>query len=64
MKCPCKGCEDRKLGCHGFCKRYKAFRDEREEISRKRYEEQKARDTMSERGKRLIIKYRRMERMK
>ena len=64
MKCPCRGCEDRKLGCHGFCKRYQAFRDEREEISRKRYEEQKARDTMSERGKRLIIKYRRMERQK
>ncbi len=22
---PCHGCEDRKVGCHGSCERYKAY---------------------------------------
>ena len=28
--CPCKDCQDRTLTCHGFCDRYKAWRDELE----------------------------------
>ena len=43
MKCPCKGCDHRKLGCHGNCEQYKAWAEEREEINRKRYAAQDAR---------------------
>ena len=25
--CPCKGCEERYLGCHDACKRFREFRD-------------------------------------
>ena len=28
MKCPCKGCTDRTLTCHGVCDRYKAWKTE------------------------------------
>ena len=27
MRCPCKNCTERKLGCHGTCERYKAWKD-------------------------------------
>lgn len=23
--CPCKGCKDREMGCHGKCEKYKAW---------------------------------------
>lgn len=26
MKPPCKGCEDRKVGCHATCERYAEYR--------------------------------------
>ena len=25
--CPCKGCDDRYIGCHGKCDKYKEYRD-------------------------------------
>lgn len=25
IECPCKGCTDRKIGCHSWCDKYKAF---------------------------------------
>ena len=28
MKCPCKGCEDRTITCHGNCERYKEYKIE------------------------------------
>lgn len=28
MKTPCYGCEERQVGCHGTCARYKAFQQE------------------------------------
>ena len=31
MKCPCKGCDHRKLGCHGICKDYQAWKKEDED---------------------------------
>ena len=35
VNCPCKGCLDRKLGCHGFCR---AFEDWKiEETARKEW---------------------------
>lgn len=27
-KAPCKNCEDRQLGCHSQCERYKKFKEE------------------------------------
>lgn len=36
MKCPCKGCDHRKLGCHGFCDEYRNWRDWKEGVNRKR----------------------------
>ena len=29
MKCPCKDCEFRHLGCHAQCVHYKAWREEK-----------------------------------
>ena len=28
MKPPCKGCEDRAVGCHGKCERYEQYKAE------------------------------------
>ena len=30
VKPPCKGCDNRHLGCHGECEEYKTFTDENE----------------------------------
>lgn len=30
LKCPCKDCTDRTLTCHGFCTRYKEWKEELE----------------------------------
>lgn len=43
MKCPCKGCFRRKLGCHGFCKEYQEWAASRHEINRKRQMEKENR---------------------
>ena len=29
---PCKGCEERDIGCHGFCIAYKKWKAEHDEI--------------------------------
>ena len=34
MKCPCKGCEDRTILCHGRCDGYQQWKAEREEINK------------------------------
>ena len=39
MKCPCKGCFKRKLGCHGFCEEYKTWREWYNRINQKRQAE-------------------------
>jgi len=36
MKSSCKGCEKRVPGCHGSCEEYKAFRQQQDEINKKR----------------------------
>ena len=43
MKCPCKGCDHRKLGCHGFCNEYKEWRIEIDERNRNRQKENDSR---------------------
>lgn len=35
MICPCKGCEDRTITCHGVCKRYQEWKAWIEERNRK-----------------------------
>lgn len=30
MMCPCKGCQDRTITCHGGCKRYQEWKSEHE----------------------------------
>lgn len=32
MISPCKDCEDRTVGCHGSCERYKRYTEEQERI--------------------------------
>lgn len=34
MLAPCKDCEERYLGCHSECEKYKAYRVQQEKISR------------------------------
>ena len=36
MKCPCKACTERQLGCHGTCKPYIEYRAWREAINQQR----------------------------
>ena len=36
MKAPCKGCADRKLGCHSSCEEYLEFRKAQDEINEQR----------------------------
>lgn len=33
MKCPCKGCTDRTITCHGVCKKYQDWKKNREEVN-------------------------------
>ena len=35
MKCPCKGCQDRTITCHGVCQKYQDWKQEREEIKKR-----------------------------
>ena len=34
MKCPCKGCEDRTITCHGVCKRYQEWKKNLDETKK------------------------------
>lgn len=36
-KCPCRGCEERILLCHGRCERYQQWKNEYEENNRTDY---------------------------
>ena len=38
---PCKGCEERYIGCHSKCSKYKECSDKSHEINDKRFEEHK-----------------------
>lgn len=39
MKCPCKDCEIRMIGCHSLCSAYKVWKQTREVISIEREKE-------------------------
>ena len=40
MQCTCKGCQDRKVGCHARCEIYQKYSEERAQISKARRAEQ------------------------
>ena len=54
MNCPCKGCTERKLTCHGFCEKYKAWKAKIDERNRKRQLDQENRQLSRD----LEMKYR------
>ena len=33
MSCPCKGCTDRTITCHGVCQKYQSLRQNRDEVN-------------------------------
>ena len=33
MKCPCKGCTERTVTCHGVCRRYQEWKMERDNVN-------------------------------
>lgn len=35
IKCACKNCNDRKLGCHATCEKYKEYKTKTDEMNRK-----------------------------
>ena len=55
MKCPCKGCVDRTVTCHGRCPRYEEFKKDKEEQNKRKYLENDAKQLSRDHE----IKYRR-----
>lgn len=47
-KAPCKGCQDRHVGCHGKCDRYLAFRKEADRLREERLVQRKISDYITE----------------
>ena len=33
MSCPCKGCQDRTITCHGVCQKYQSWRQNRGDVN-------------------------------
>lgn len=58
---PCDGCEDRAVGCHAACERYRSVRaardDLREAERKKRDREAAARDLLQAGIKRTVRRY-------
>ena len=54
---PCKGCEDRVIGCHSVCERYNTWKAERDEIKKEltkiAMQEQEQNDIEKSRKKRI-----------
>lgn len=36
IKCECKGCTERTVGCHSTCEKYKRFKEQNDEIREKK----------------------------
>lgn len=50
---PCKNCFDRTITCHGVCRRYQAWKAEREETLARIREENEKNYPISDRSKRV-----------
>lgn len=60
MKCPCKDFVDkRKLGCHGFCEDFKAWKKEQDDIKQRRDEDYTSRDCRSTAYSKLVDRIKR-----
>ena len=44
MRCPCKDCQRRTLTCHGVCKEYQQWKQEREQANARREAENEKTD--------------------
>lgn len=38
--CPCKNCQERSVGCHASCQKYKDWSDEQNRLKQLKYKEQ------------------------
>lgn len=54
---PCKGCENRFVGCHSECERYKTFKANIEAQRQKRNEYLKAGDELMEIRRKRVKRY-------
>ena len=45
--CPCRGCHDRKLGCHGFCERYQEWKARNDAVIQQRLDNNASRPRKS-----------------
>lgn len=61
---PCFGCEERVLGCHSICKKYKAYRQEIDSVNAKRDEKIQAGVKYNEYRMFALDKYRRAKKWK
>ena len=55
MICPCKGCTDRKLNCHGMCQWYQQWTEEQE--NKKAWLREKNANPISDDGARNITRW-------
>ena len=46
--CPCAGCDDREIGCHAKCERYKDWRRVMDERREEEHRRQESKGTLSE----------------
>lgn len=53
MKCPCRGCEERAVGCHGKCERHARWLEYRKSIQAERAKDREMGDYLRERSARL-----------
>lgn len=57
MKCDCRGCENRSIGCHGKCEKYAEFRARMERIKEQQAAESAANDATARAITRAVGKY-------
>ena len=53
LKAPCHKCEDRHVGCHGSCERYKAYDAQQDIIRAKRLERMEEENAMRDTSRKV-----------
>jgi hypothetical protein len=59
MRCPCKECDRRKIGCHGFCEQYQAWKKQEDEKKLAKEQARSNIDIRSNQFKKQILRRRR-----
>lgn len=54
-QCPCNGCGEREIGCHGECEKYRTWKAGEDEINHKRWESNQL-YAMSDTKRKWIVK--------